>query len=369
MQIEIDLPRPAVTALLVLGIMGGISWWQFGTQAAEPFTDDTATEATDVLTVNDGTAEGVTPYPTMMGSVPTVPMQQIPMMAPGYNQMVSPWMYPQYQMQQYYQPSAYLPMTPQTMLQYPQGGTDMGNAELQRQEAEEALRQSKLNQEILSRREAILQDQLRMLEAISKARGGKMTPDEDQRFRQSVRELTYLLQDKQKSESFLLDSYAQITEAQDDLIRLTQDTIASVTNSFSYLFPVDPALGISAYFHDPAYFKRFGFAHDAIDIPVAQGTEIRAVAPGIVVKAQNNGYGYNSVMIQHPDGRASLVGHVSKILVQEGQSVNQGDTIALSGGEPGTPGAGAYTTGAHVHFSLYEEGKAVNPLDYLPALK
>jgi murein DD-endopeptidase MepM/ murein hydrolase activator NlpD len=71
------------------------------------------------------------------------------------------------------------------------------------------------------------------------------------------------------------------------------------------------------------------------------------------------------VTIRHDNGLATLYGHVSGFLVQEGQRVRAGDPIALSGGTPGTKGAGRLTTGAHLHFEVYLDGKKVDPLEYL----
>jgi len=365
MHIDIDIPRPGATALLVATLVGGIAWWNLRTEAASPVPEPVQAAAsssssevsvlpalpTQTMTMPTPVGWPMSPY-GMYGTLPTMPY--------GYQQM------PLYQ-----QTSPYQPMFPPSPLSNPSplgtGSSDIAQAELTRQQNEDALRNTKMAQEILSRREQILRDQLSVLENMSKARGGNMTPEETARFHQSVRELTYLLQDKQRSEELLLESFAQIKESQDDLVMLTEGVAASISTAIAYIFPVEPIYGISAYFHDPSYFKRFGFAHDAIDIPTEQGTEIRAAATGIVVKAENNGLGYSSIMVQTPYG-AYLIGHVSKILVQEGQSVKQGEVIALSGGEPGTPGAGNITTGPHVHFSIYENGKAVNPLDYLPAI-
>ena len=63
-------------------------------------------------------------------------------------------------------------------------------------------------------------------------------------------------------------------------------------------------------------------------------------------------------MISHPDGRLTRYAHNSKLLVHVGQHVEQGETIALSGST-------GNSTGPHVHFEIYINGAAVNPLNYI----
>lgn len=88
---------------------------------------------------------------------------------------------------------------------------------------------------------------------------------------------------------------------------------------------------------------------NAIDIGAPRGTHILAAADGIVIVARsgggwNGGYG-NYVVVQHDNGTQTLYSHASKVLVSAGDSVSQGDTIALVG----TTGL---STGPHVHFEV-----------------
>lgn len=136
--------------------------------------------------------------------------------------------------------------------------------------------------------------------------------------------------------------------------------------SKGFAWPVDPKRGVSAFFRDPSYVGVFGVQHSAIDIPQYQGTPVRAAADGVVYSARDNGYGYSYVVIAHADGFTSAYGHVSSILVSEGQTVAKGSIIALSGGMPGTLGAGYMTTGPHLHFEMRLNGSYVDPLAYLP---
>ena len=98
--------------------------------------------------------------------------------------------------------------------------------------------------------------------------------------------------------------------------------------------------------------------HKGIDWAVPTGTPVYASCGGTVAKAGwGSGYGY-CVYINHPDGRQTRYGHLSKVLVSAGQSVSQGQRIALSGNT-------GVSTGPHVHFEILIGGSQVNPLKYV----
>ncbi|MFA5793335.1 MAG: M23 family metallopeptidase, partial [Candidatus Gracilibacteria bacterium] len=85
-----------------------------------------------------------------------------------------------------------------------------------------------------------------------------------------------------------------------------------------------------------------------------------------VYKTRDNGYGYNYIIVAHAKGYQTTYGHVSDILVEEGQTIKEGQIIGLTGGMPGTKGAGYFTTGPHLHFEVMINGKYVDPLEQLP---
>ncbi|MBT3865438.1 peptidoglycan DD-metalloendopeptidase family protein [Candidatus Peregrinibacteria bacterium] len=133
-----------------------------------------------------------------------------------------------------------------------------------------------------------------------------------------------------------------------------------------FVWPVDPDRGISAYFHDPSYRGFFGVQHNAIDIRAVQGTPVRAVADAVVYRVKDNGYGYSYITLVHHDGLMTNYGHMSEMGVEEGEIVQAGDVIGLSGGMPGTKGAGYMTTGPHLHIEFVQNGAYVDALRFLP---
>jgi len=136
-------------------------------------------------------------------------------------------------------------------------------------------------------------------------------------------------------------------------------------NDAGFIWPVAKNT-ITAYFDDPEYPFRYVFEHPAIDIRAGQGTAIKAAASGYIAIAKDAGRGYSYIMIIHGDGLATVYGHVSKIYVQADEYVVQGQSVGLTGGTPGTNGAGRLTTGPHLHFETRLNGVPVDPLEYLP---
>lgn len=98
--------------------------------------------------------------------------------------------------------------------------------------------------------------------------------------------------------------------------------------------------------------------HKGVDWSTPVGTSVVASSAGVVAKAGwGSGYGY-VVYINHADGRQTRYGHLSRVLVSVGQTVSQGQKIALSGNT-------GVSTGPHVHFEILINGTQVNPLSYL----
>lgn len=124
---------------------------------------------------------------------------------------------------------------------------------------------------------------------------------------------------------------------------------------------------ISYGFDDPNYpYKSYG-EHTGVDIITAQGSSVYAAADGEVVDVtnENSSASYNYITIKHANGLNSTYGHLSRIDVKIGDKVISGQKIGLSGGRPGTVGAGPYSNGAHLHFEVTLNGALVDPLAYI----
>lgn len=99
--------------------------------------------------------------------------------------------------------------------------------------------------------------------------------------------------------------------------------------------------------------------HPGIDIDGEKGDIVVAPANGVVVKAGwNNGYG-NLIEIDHGNGIKTRYGHLSKINVNEGDTIQRGEEMALVGST-------GRSTGPHLHYELRLNDKAINPRRFLP---
>jgi murein DD-endopeptidase MepM/ murein hydrolase activator NlpD len=135
-------------------------------------------------------------------------------------------------------------------------------------------------------------------------------------------------------------------------------------------FGLDGRSKTGAFLASPLAFSRVtsGFAarmhpllkqwrqHRGIDYAAPTGTQVRSVGDGIVRFAGwQNGYG-QVVEIEHANGRATLYAHLSRIAVQKGERVVQGDPI-------GAVGATGWATGPHLHFEFKVAGVNRNPTE------
>jgi len=109
---------------------------------------------------------------------------------------------------------------------------------------------------------------------------------------------------------------------------------------------------------DP-FFGRLAM-HAGIDFRQKTGSDVKATGAGVVIHAgTSGGYGI-MVEIDHGNGITTRYGHLSKLLVKEGDTVQAGDIIALSGST-------GRSTGPHLHYEVRRNGNAVDPMRFLNA--
>jgi murein DD-endopeptidase MepM/ murein hydrolase activator NlpD len=136
----------------------------------------------------------------------------------------------------------------------------------------------------------------------------------------------------------------------------TRDTALSISQQPGqdiWLLPLRTGYDVSSRFG-----PRWGVLHPGVDLTAVEGTPYYAAGAGTVILARyNGGYGYN-VMIQHDDGVVSVYGHSSKLIVKEGQRVQAGDLLGLTGNT-------GFSTGPHLHFEIRVNGKAIEPLAFM----
>jgi murein DD-endopeptidase MepM/ murein hydrolase activator NlpD len=107
---------------------------------------------------------------------------------------------------------------------------------------------------------------------------------------------------------------------------------------------------------DPITGKRAW--HDGADFAGREGSDILAVASGVVSwSGYQNGYG-NLIEVSHGDGLSTRYGHNAENLVEVGDLVRRGDVIALMGNT-------GRSTGPHVHFEVFKNGRTVDPATYV----
>ena len=99
--------------------------------------------------------------------------------------------------------------------------------------------------------------------------------------------------------------------------------------------------------------------HPYVDITAPAGSVVKATLDGTVIYAGWSDEAGNTIQIQHEGGIISIYKHNEKLLKNVGDKVTAGSPIALVGG------TGSLSTGEHLHFELWHNGEAVDPVRYI----
>jgi len=121
----------------------------------------------------------------------------------------------------------------------------------------------------------------------------------------------------------------------------------------SGLFFIEPVLGYIVDGFNPDK------GHLGIDYAVPRGTPVSAPAPGYVIFSGYTVLDGYTLMLEHKDGYKTVYKHLEQIICHEREYIMQGQLIALSGN------SGVNTSGAHLHFEIWKEGKTIDPLRIL----
>ncbi|MCY4172207.1 MAG: M23 family metallopeptidase [Bacteroidetes bacterium] len=99
--------------------------------------------------------------------------------------------------------------------------------------------------------------------------------------------------------------------------------------------------------------------HFAVDIAAAEGVLVESIGDGFVILSDWTYAAGHTIAIQHANGYVSVYKHNQRLLKRIGDRVRTRENIAISGG------SGEFSSGPHLHFELWNNGKALAPASYL----
>jgi murein DD-endopeptidase MepM/ murein hydrolase activator NlpD len=99
--------------------------------------------------------------------------------------------------------------------------------------------------------------------------------------------------------------------------------------------------------------------HFGVDISAQKNTAIKAIADGFIIASDWTLETGNTITVQHANNVVSFYKHNSSLLKKTGDKVKVGEAIAIIGN------TGEHSSGPHLHFELWKDGKAVNPQEYI----
>ncbi|MDR0834960.1 MAG: M23 family metallopeptidase [Tannerella sp.] len=99
--------------------------------------------------------------------------------------------------------------------------------------------------------------------------------------------------------------------------------------------------------------------HEGMDFTLSEGEGVVSTANGTVAEAAHDSKRGNYVLIRHNDEFSTLYSHLKSYSVNKGDNVKKGQSIGIIGNT-------GHSTSVHLHYEVHKNGKAVNPVGYLP---
>ena len=159
-----------------------------------------------------------------------------------------------------------------------------------------------------------------------------------------------LSDNKLSSDDSLLREEMEASEKNYDLYFMDKRSTAKAISSFTFFTPLK---GIVTEKFDP------NTEHYAVDIVAAKNEAVKATLDGtVILSTWTSETGY-VIAIQHAHNFLSFYKHNSFLLKKTGNFVKAGDVIAIIGD------SGELTSGPHLHFELWYNGKPINPEEYM----
>ncbi|MEM0981917.1 MAG: peptidoglycan DD-metalloendopeptidase family protein [Cyanobacteria bacterium P01_H01_bin.58] len=182
-----------------------------------------------------------------------------------------------------------------------------------------------------------------------------------QQYEAEAEQQTQLISRLKQDRAALTAAQAQLQRDSEAIAALIREKVAASTGIVRgtgvFIYPVNGRLtsGFGQRRHPILGTSRF---HAGVDFGASQGTTIRAADSGkVIFSGWYGGYG-RAVVIDHGGGITTLYAHASRLYVNVGQAVSQGQAIAAVGST-------GLSTGPHLHFEVRQNGNPVNPMPYL----
>ena len=196
-------------------------------------------------------------------------------------------------------------------------------------------------------------EELERLEAERIAEEERKRKEEEERLRREEEER------KRKAEEERRRAEEERKKAEQLKQQQQNNALSNSTNIENMLWPVPSSGRITSYFGNRnAPTKGASTYHRGIDIGAPTGTNAVAVLAGTVIAVSYDAKSGNYVKIDHGNGVVTSYLHASKTLVSVGDYVKRGQAVIKIGST-------GVSTGPHLHFGLFINGVAIDPLDYI----